>query len=263
VTRSIAGRQRNVRLGAAAVGIAAIFAAATLAGCSAGQVSETASIVSAVPGGSASLPVPTKQNPNGALLINNVIVDSNGTAGYAAGSTAALSMTFTNQSTVPVTVTVGAAQLISAANTRDVTALGSMSLSGGAPDIESANSAPNSPPTAAAAPAPAATPSSAKPGESAGPAPSESASIGPTTVTIQPGMIAILSTSVGPDTQHVQIPSLQQAVMPGDTVMLTFNVTSSDSEPQSTQIVAPVAPPMSAAPRVSASGFPPSVGPST
>jgi hypothetical protein len=262
VTRSIAGRQRNVRLGAAAVGITAIFAAATLAGCSAGQVSETASIVSAVPGGSASLPVPTKQNPNGALLINNVIVDPNGTAGYAAGSTAALSMTFTNQSTVPVTVTVGAAQLINAANTRDVTALGSMSLSGGTPDIESADSVPSGPPTAAAAPAPTG-PSSAKPGGSAGPAPSESASIGPTSVTIQPGMIAILSTSAGPDTQHVQIPSLQQPVMPGDTVMLTFNVTSSNSEPQSTQIVAPVAPPMSAAPRVPASGFPPSLSPST
>jgi len=263
VTRSIAGRHRIVRLGAAAAGIAAILAVAPLAGCSAGQVSETASIVSAVPGGSSSVPVPTTENPNGALLINNVTVDYNGTAGYAVGSTAALSMWFTNQSTVPVTVTVAGAQLINAANTRDVTQLGSMSLSGGTPDIQSANSIPSNPPTSNATPVPTSAPSTPSGPAGASPSGSPSVSVGPSSVTIDPGMIAILSTSAGPDAQHVQITSLQQPVMPGDTVALTFNVTSNNTEPQSTRIVAPVAPPASPAPRASASGFPPSVKPST
>ena len=112
MTRSIAGRQRHARLVAASAGIVAVVAAGALAGCGAGQIAATSTIVSAVPGASATIAVPTEDNPNGALLIKNVTVDYNDVNGYPAGATAPLSMWIINQSTDPVTVTAGDAQLV-------------------------------------------------------------------------------------------------------------------------------------------------------
>jgi hypothetical protein len=262
-----------VRLGAVAAGVAAIVAGGALAGCSAGQVSETATIVSAVPGGSASVAVPTQQNPNGALLIKNVTVDYNGVNGYAAGDTATLSVWMVNQSTVPVTVTAGDSQLIDPSKERQLSSLGAVTLSGGKPDVVIAQSVPSAPATAATtAPAAPSTPTtepsapaSAAPTESATGSPSTApaAPAAPTSITIQPGTMQILSTSAGPGTQYLMIADLKQAVVPGNTVQLTFNVTSPNGDPLgSTQIIAPVAPPASPAPRVSDSGFPPSASPS-
>ena len=270
MTRSIAGRHRIVRLGAVAAGVAAIVASGALAGCSAGQVSETATIVSAVPGGSASIAVPTQQNPNGALLIKNVTVDYNGVNGYAAGDTATLSVWMVNQSTVPVTVTAGDSQLVDPSKERQLSSLGAVTLSSGKPDVVIAQSVPSAPATAATtAPAAPSTPTT-EPSAPGSAAPSESDTgsptappAAPTSITIRPGTMQILSTSAGPGTQYLMIADLKQAVVPGNTVQLTFNVTSPNGDPLgSTQIIAPVAPPASPAPRVSDSGFPPSVSPS-
>jgi len=69
----------------------------------------------------------------------------------------------------------------------------------------------------------------------------------------------VMSTSAGSDVQHLQVADLKGAVVPGNTVQLTFNVTMTDGTPlQSTQIVAPVSPPTAPGPRVTDSGFPPS-----
>jgi hypothetical protein len=249
VTRSIAGRQRHARLVAASAGIIALIAAGALAGCGAGQIAETSKIVSAVPGGSASVLVPTEDNPNGALLIKNVTVDYNDVNGYAAGATAPLSMWIINQSTDPVTVTAGDAQLVDPTKASTLTPLGSMSLSGGTPVVQAVQGVAGNPSTPPSSPANAA-PSS--PSESGAPAAAAS-------VTIQPGTMMVLSTSAGSDVQHLQVADLKGAVVPGNTVRLTFNVTMPDGTPlQSTQIVAPVSPPTAAAPRVTDSGFPPS-----
>jgi hypothetical protein len=255
VTRSFAGRQRHARLVAASAGIVAVVAAGALAGCGAGQIAETSTIVSAVPGGSSSVAVPTEANPNGALLIKNVTVDFNDINGYPAGATAPLSMWIINQSTDPVTVTAGDAQLIDPTKATTLTPLGSMSLSGGTPVVDDVQGVAGNPSTAPAAPpsSPASgAPSS--PSESSAPAAPVAAS-----VTIQPGTMLVLSTSAGSDVQHLEVADLKEAVVPGNTVQLTFNVTKQDGTPvQSTQIVAPVSPPSAPGPRVTDSGFPPS-----
>jgi hypothetical protein len=255
VTRSFAGRQRHARLVAASAGIVAVVAAGALAGCGAGQIAETSTIVSAVPGGSSSVAVPTEANPNGALLIKNVTVDFNDINGYPAGATAPLSMWIINQSTDPVTVTAGDAQLIDPTKATTLTPLGSMSLSGGTPVVDDVQGVAGNPSTAPAAPpsSPASgAPSS--PSESSAPAAPVAAS-----VTIQPGTMLVLSTSAGSDVQHLEVADLKGAVVPGNTVQLTFNVTKQDGTPlQSTQIVAPVSPPSAPGPRITDSGFPPS-----
>ncbi len=258
MTRSIAGRQRHARLVAASVGIVAVVAAGALAGCGAGQIAETSTIVSAVPGGSASIAVPTTDNPNGAVLIKNVTVDYNDVNGYAAGATAPLSMWIINQSTDPVTVTAGDAQLVDPTKATTLTPIGSMSLSGGRPviqDIQGVAGNPSTPPAAPSSP-PSAEPSSASESGAPSTAPAAPAAA---SVTIQPGTMMVLSTSAGSDVQHLQVADLKGDVVPGNTVQLTFNVTKQDGTPlQSTQIVAPVSPPSAPAPRVTDSGFPPS-----
>ena len=262
MTRSIAGRQRHARLVAASAGIIAVIAAGALAGCGAGQIAETSKIVSAVPGGSTSVAAPTENNPNGALLINNVTVDYNDVNGYAAGATAPLSMWIINQSTDPVTVTAGDVQLVDPTKATTLTPLGSMSLSGGTPVVQAiqgvagnASTPPAAPPSSPANTAPSSPSESGVP--SAPPAAAAS-------VTIQPGTMLVLSTSAGSDVQHLEVADLKGALVPGNTVQLTFNVTMSDGTPlQSTQIVAPVSPPSAPAPRVTDTGFPPSPSPTS
>jgi hypothetical protein len=270
VTRSIAGRRRNGRLVAVSAGVVTIFATAALAGCSAGQISETASIVSAVPGGATSVSVPTQDNPNGALLIKNVTVDYNDINGYAVGATAPLSMWMINQSTETITVTAGDAQLVDPTKASKLTLLGSMNLSSGTQDIQAVPGVAGSVPSSSVGPAaaPSEAPSTAnEPSGATSVGPSES--VAPSTtaaptapaaasVTIQPGTMVVLSTSAGAGVQHLEVPGLRQALVPGNTVQLTFNVTKDGTPLQSTQVVAPVAPPTAPAPRLMDSGFPPS-----
>lgn len=262
MTRSIAGRQRHARLVAASAGIIAVIAAGALAGCGAGQIAETSKIVSAVPGGATSVAVPTEDNPNGALLIKNVTVDYNDVNGYAAGATAPLSMWIINQSTDPVTVTAGDVQLVDPTKATTLTPLGSMSLSGGTPVVQAVQGVAGNPSTPPAAPPSSPTntaPSS--PSESGAPSAPPAAAA---SVTIQPGTMLVLSTSAGSDVQHLEVADLKGALVPGNTVQLTFNVTMSDGTPlQSTQIVAPVSPPSAPAPRVTDTGFPPSPSPTS
>lgn len=268
MTRSVAAGHRNKRLVAASMGIVGIIAAGALAGCGSGQISETATIVSAVPGNSLSVPVPTKDNPNGALLFKNVTVDYNDVAGYPVGGTAPLSVWIANQSTEPVTVTAGEAQLVDPTKASQLSPLGAMTLTGGEVAIASANSAPTTQPASPGAPggapsAGASTPSapsappSAPSAAASSPAASSPAAPGPSTpasLTIQPGEMAILSTTAGVGVDHLQIPALQSPIIPGNTVQLTFNLTVNGQPLQSAQLVAPVAPPTAPAPRLPVQG---------
>ena len=264
MTRSIAGRQRHARLVSASAGIIAVIAAGALAGCGAGQIAETSTIVSAVPGGSTSVAVPTEDNPNGALLIKNVTVDYNDVNGYAAGATAPLSMWIINQSTDPLTVTGGDAKLVDPTKATTLTPLGSMSLSSGTPVVQAVQGVAGNPSTPPAVPpsSPASTAPSSPSGSGApSPAPATPAAA---SVTIQPGTMMVLSTSAGSNVQHFEVADLKGAVVPGNTVQLTFNVTMPDGTPlQSTQLVAPVSPPSAPGPRVTDSGFPPSPSPTS
>jgi hypothetical protein len=271
VTRSIAGSQRNRRFLAVSFGIAAIFAGAALAGCGAGQLADTSEIVSAVPGGQALLGIPTAANPNGAVGINNATVDYHGVSGYAAGDTAPLSLSLVNSSTERVTVTPGQARLVSP-NTAATTLLGPITLSSGTTEVHSLSgvagdataSAVPAAPSASAVPAtPSAAPSaSASASASATPSSVPSGPVStapaPVSIDIDPGTLVVLSMSVSSGAQHMQLPMLREPLVPGAIVELTFNVTAGGQPIGSTVVTAPMAPPEAPAPRVSASGFPPS-----
>jgi hypothetical protein len=78
---------------------AAMVAVIALAGCSAGQVAETAMLKPPVSG-------LNTQSPDGGLLIRNLQVIYNGPTGYKSGSAAPLEVGLFNQTQNPITVTI-------------------------------------------------------------------------------------------------------------------------------------------------------------
>ena len=91
-------RSQGTRRVAQAAG-AAMAAVIALAGCSAGQVAETALLKAPVSGLST-------QSPDGALLIRNLQVVYNGPEGYPAGGSAPIEVSLFNQTQQPITVTI-------------------------------------------------------------------------------------------------------------------------------------------------------------
>ncbi|GIF24074.1 hypothetical protein BJ973_007557 [Actinoplanes tereljensis] len=78
---------------------AAMAAVIALAGCSAGQVAETAILKAPVAG-------LNTQSPDGGLLVRNLQVIYNGTEGYEANGTAPIQLSLFNQTEQPLTVTI-------------------------------------------------------------------------------------------------------------------------------------------------------------
>lgn len=78
---------------------AAMAAVIALAGCSAGQVAETALLKTPISG-------LNTQSPDGQLLIRNLQVAYNGPAGYPANGTAPLQVTLVNQTQESMSVTI-------------------------------------------------------------------------------------------------------------------------------------------------------------
>lgn len=248
MTRSIAGRHRTGRLVAATVGIAAVAATTLLAGCSAGQVAETAQIVSAVPGGNQVVKVPDPTNVNSEILIQNVTVAYNGLNGYAAGANAPLAMRIINQTQSPIRVSPGLATVTGVKATAAPTPLGTVAWAGGARPVLTPASAP------ASAPGSPGTSPSGAPSAPASPSAPPSTPAVPDLL-IPAGSIAILAPDVAGSIRFLQISSLSQALLPGDltNVGLTFTVFTADGAAQTyaTSVQAPIAPPVTAQPRVS------------
>lgn len=249
MTRSIAGRHRTGRLVAASAGIAAIFATASLAACSAGQIAETSLIVPAVPGGSTVVTVPNPGDANSAILLQNVTIGYSSPAGYPAGGNAPVSLRIVNQTTDVIMVTPGVATLTgpTAANGTS-TALGTLSWTdGSAPTLLTATA-----PSPSSAPAGPSSPVPTSSGSSVPSAPAAPSAPAIADITIQPASIAILQPSGNPGPQYLQIANLSQVLKPGDTVNLTFTFTDTTTHATYTATVAaPVAPPPSPAPRES------------
>src|SRR3712207_4476777 len=91
-------RSQGTRRAFLATGVATV-AAIALAGCSAGQVAETALKRSSVPGVNV-------DNANGSVPVRNLWVQYPGTQGYAAGEDAPLEVGLYNQTRQPITVLV-------------------------------------------------------------------------------------------------------------------------------------------------------------
>jgi len=239
VTRSIGRTHRLIRLAAAG---AALVTVALASGCGAGQLAQTSQIVAAVPGGSATAPVPNPANPTSEILVQNATIAFNGAAGYKVGDTAPLSIFVFNQTQDKLTVVPGSAVLQSPTTGKDAGSAGKLAWTGSA--------VPSAPPTVAPSATPIVSPS--KSGAASG-APSESPSESPSPtvapsvppappLTVQPAGSAAL---IPGSTQYLAITNLTQAIGPGDVVNVTLNFISG-GKTYSVTVGATVAPPTQA-----------------
>lgn len=221
---------------AALVAGAATVAALALGGCSAGQVAETAILDTPIAG-------VNSQSKSGSVLIRNLQVEYNGVEGYASGEAAPLELSLYNQTSEPVTVTITpqllteqsqvvTAKQVGFVSTATVTTPGQVEAStepgSGAPSTEPGSAGP-----------------SAEPG-SAVPSAEPTATIEPARIEIAPKGSALFRPT---DTRQLQITGLEEELKPGMAVSLTFEFSNGDDK---LQLAAPVASPLTPAPRGSA-----------
>lgn len=181
---------------------AAMIAVIALAGCSAGQVAETAMLKAPVSG-------LNTQSPDGNLLIRNLQVVYNSPEGYPANATAPLEVSLFNQTEQPMTV------LVSSKPQQDVVA-----------GVVSAQQVGVGPAAPSSAPAPDASASGAP---AAGAAPA----LQPAKFTIPP---LGSQTFLAGDDPALQAVGLTNALEPGYSLSLTFEV---DGSNQPLDVLAP------------------------
>jgi hypothetical protein len=242
VPRSITGtplRRRTARL--AALLVAPAVAAMLLSGCGAGQVSQTDTMVPAVPGANVN-------SKDGRVSLRDMQIKYNSPEGYSEGSTTPLIVYIANNNVEKPLVLRG----VTATDKADGASIGNVVLAGGAPDI---GVNPSGTPSAGGSPSATATPSaSGSQGAGATPspsAPSQSPSAAPSgrpaTLTIPPNGFARLSPDHG---AYLAISALKVPLKPGSTVYLTFNFEG--VEPIGALV--PFGVPLSPAPRLTPSG---------
>lgn len=240
-------RSLGTRRAFLATGVAAA-AAIALAGCSAGQVAETALKRSSTPGVNA-------DNANGSVSIRNLSVQYPGTQGYAAGGDAPLEVGLYNQTTEAITVLVSSQPLAGAAEGQGIVSARQVGLTGGGAATPSAPSSAIPEPSGSRpsdneddqnseqipTPDPSSNPGpvqseSAAPAQPAGPVRPARIEIGPlSSVTFLPG-----------DAEQLVATGLTGKLMPGNSLNLVFEF-SNDAEPLVVQ--APVSIPLSPASR--------------
>jgi hypothetical protein len=233
-------RSLGTRRLATAVGVATV-AVIGLAGCSAGQVAETALLKTPISGLNTT-------SPDGTLLVRNLQVIYNSATGYAAGSTAPLEVSLYNQTESPMTVLISSAP--PQGDTEAVVSAQQIGVSGSAAPSAGASA----PAPSASAPVPGA--SEPVPGASepvpgvSEPAPGASA---PGSPALQPARFTIPAFSVESfmpgDPQTLQATGLSGPLANGTALAVTIE-SSASSQPL--QLLAPVAIPLSAGPRAPA-----------
>jgi copper(I)-binding protein len=207
--------------------MAALVAGAALAvaGCSAGQLTQTANQKPAVPGANVNA---------GTIALRNLLVQYNGIGGYPAGADAPLEVRIFNDGVAPVTLIAATSDQAAA-----ITLVGGAAVTATpAPTSEPAAASPSPPASPAASPtgSPQAT---ASPAASAG-APSPSAAAPPVAsslaIRIPPQSYVALIPGEG---SHLRLTGLKEAVDPGDWVTVTFRFDNGVSVPVQIPLVAP------------------------
>jgi hypothetical protein len=213
----------------------ATAAAIALSGCSAGQIAETAIKRPSNPGVNA-------DNSNRTVAIRNLSVVYPGEEGYKAGDDAPLELALFNQSTAPVTVTIGskpaAASGEQAVTAAQIGVAGSATPSASASPSASSSTGTGEPSAPASPPSPAASASSgtSAPEQSFEPARIELPAMGK--VTFLPG-----------DAASPTAVDLSGNLTQGSAISLVFEF-SNGAEPL--ELLAPISTPLSPAPRGSA-----------
>ncbi|MBX6748207.1 MAG: copper chaperone PCu(A)C [Micromonosporaceae bacterium] len=220
----------RLAMAAAAVGVGAVLA---LAGCSAGQITQTATQVP---------PVVGVNLDAGDIALRNLVIAYNGPEGYPAGSDAPLVVRLFNNGHEPVTlvgVSTDKAEAVVLTGAPTVVSPTGSATQPPAPE-------PTASPTEEASPAPTDTAEpTATPTATPTPTPTTQRPTGePVSVTIPPQSYVLLVPGES-DSGHLVLVGLREAIIPGESVNVTF--TFSDG----TTVVAPVplAPPVTAVPR--------------
>jgi copper(I)-binding protein len=223
-------RPRTPRLALAAVatGVGAVLA---LAGCSAGQITQTATQVAPVVGISGDA---------GDIALRNLVIEYNGPEGYAAGSDAPLVVRLFNNGLEPVTL-VG----VSADKAEAVILTGS-------PTVVTPTEPPTQPPSPEPTASPEASPSptdteapTATPTATATPTPTpQRPTAEPVSVTIPPQSYVLLVPGQG-ENGHLVLVGLTEAIIPGESVNVTFTFDNGTS----VVLPVPLAPPVHEVPR--------------
>ncbi|MFI1996528.1 hypothetical protein [Actinoplanes sp. NPDC020271] len=226
--RSLGTRRAALVAGVATVGVIA------LAGCSAGQVAETAMLDTPIAGINAN-------SADGSVAVRDAQVEYNGVEGYEKGENAPLQLSLFNQSPKDVTISIASTpleqpQVVSA------TQVGFVSTAAGA-----SASAPAAAASSAPAAAPSVTPSGALPGASGAPSSASSAPAAPTVAPAQITIKALGSAVFKPsDVKKLQAVGLSDDLKPGQSVNLVFHFSNGSPD---LVIQAPVAVPLSPASR--------------
>jgi hypothetical protein len=220
--RSLGNRRAVLVAGVATV------AAVALAGCSAGQVAETA------------IKRPSNQgvnqnNSNNTVGIRNFQVAYNGIDGYPAGGNAPLEGGLYNLTTQAVIVLISSRDPAAELAGAEVVSAKQVGLVGGAAPADSASPAGSAAPSGAAAPSDSASP--------AGPA---QPAVQPARIVLPPSGHASFAAD---DPQSLQVVGLNKALAPGQSVNLVFEF-SNGAAPLTLRV--PVATPLTPAPRGSA-----------
>ncbi|GAA0544867.1 hypothetical protein GCM10010172_28100 [Paractinoplanes ferrugineus] len=218
---------------------AAMVAVIALAGCSAGQVAETAILKAPVSG-------LNTQSPDGGLLIRNLQVLYNNPAGYKSGSDAPLELGLFNQTQQSITVTISSRPQPDAR--ANIVAAQQIGLSGGA---AAASPSANPEPTGSRPDATSGLPSeqvdTPSPGASSG-TPTVAAT--PTKAALEPARITIPALSnvtfLADGKQSLVAQGLTGDLRPGYSLSLTIEVSGSN---QPLEVTAPFAIPTSPASR--------------
>jgi hypothetical protein len=218
------GTRRAVRAAGAAT-----IAVLALAGCSAGQVAETAILDTPIGG------VDT-ESANGSVYIRNLQVEYPGVEGYEAGGNAPLELSLYNQTDNELTVSISTrpteqAEVVSASQVGIVSAA---AVPSGAPSTAASGA-----PSVGASGEPSADPSGAPGAEPSAPA----AAVAPAQVKIPAQGSALFRPT---DAAQLQVIGLSEELAPGTSVNLVFEF--SDNSP-ALEVQAPVANPLSPAPR--------------
>jgi hypothetical protein len=238
-------RLLGTRRAAVVAGVATV-AAVALTGCSAGQVAETALKRTSAPGVNA-------DTADGSVAIRNLLVIYPGPEGYPAGGTAPIEVALSNETSTPIVVNV---------STRPAEATDAQAgvVSGTMVGLVGGESSPSAEPSVAPEPSGSRsaatpdtdTPDNVEPSEGAPSVPVQPSVSAAPEAAAQPARITVpafgAASFLAGDAEQLQVFGLTDRALPGMSVNLVFEF--SNGAPALT-LQAPVAPPLSPAPRES------------
>ncbi len=217
---------------ALAAGAGAVLA---LAGCSAGQVTQTSEQVAAVPGTDADA---------GSIALRNLVIVYDGPEGYPAGGDAPLVVRLFNNGPEAITLTgVTADKAASVQLVGSPTVEPTQTPSAPPPEATATSPAPEASPTATGSPSPETSPTGSPSPEPTAEATTPPPAPLPLSITIPPQSYVLLVP--GEADGHLVLTGLAEEITPGESILVTFTF----DDGVTVTVAVPLAPPQNQIPR--------------